>query len=88
MSFLSIYFHYLIETLYESRFDYMRLFKACMSCCFESSSVILSVKLLVVKRKILCYAGEGQASSPDTTLLKNYSFQSPALLALKYIEID
>ena len=76
ISFLNFYFRYLIETLYVSCFEVMRLFTfvygvPCMSCCFKSSSLILtvilclttkSIKLLVVKRKILCYAGEG--SSP------------------------
>jgi len=52
----------------------LHLFTACVSCCFVSSLLILTVKLLVVMRKILCYAGRGQAPSPDSTHRKTAAY--------------
>jgi len=90
MSFLNFYFRYLIQTLYVSRFEVIHLFTfvhsvPCVYCCFENSSLILTVilrlttesftvKLLVVKRKILCYAGEGQ--TPSQTLFLSTVFKA------------
>jgi len=69
VSFINFYFHCLIQTLCISFWFCicLRLFMACVSCCFKSSSLIsclliLTVKLLIVEHKILCYGGRRQAS--------------------------